>query len=94
MVLGVGQHLGVRLDNATELSLPIAVEHDPVDVVFGRWSARVPAVDARRVEPNVPRRARVVVGVKQSFDGALPQELARDSRGDTVRRHVSQHLVF
>ena len=46
VVLGVGDHLGMRFGDAAELRLPVAVEHDPVDLVLRRRAARVPAVGA------------------------------------------------
>ena len=36
MVLGVGAHLRVRFGDAAEFAFPVAVEHDPVDVVLRR----------------------------------------------------------
>ena len=46
VVLHVGAHLRMRLGDAAELRLPVAVEHDPVDVVLRRRTARLPAVGA------------------------------------------------
>jgi hypothetical protein len=43
---------------------------------------------------NVTSRAGVVVRIEQGFDRTVAQEVSGDGRSDTVRRHVSQHLVF
>ncbi len=93
VVLGVGDHLGMRLGHAAELGLPVAVEHDPVDVVLRRRTARLPAVGARRVEADVPGGAGGVVGIEQRLDGTLAEELPGDGRGDAVAGHVGQFLI-
>ena len=76
VVLHVGDHLGMRFGHAAELRLPVAVEHDPVDVVLRRRAARFPAVGARRVEPDVAGGAGGIVGIEQRLDRPLAEELA------------------
>src|SRR4051794_32601341 len=74
MVLGVGDHFGMRFSDAAEFSLPIAIIHDPVDLIFGWRPAGVPAIGAGGVETDVASRSRMVVRVQQSLDGSLSEE--------------------
>ncbi len=55
VILGVGDDLWVRLGNAAELRLPVAVEHDPVDMVSGGG----PLVSQRSVRDVLKRTCRV-----------------------------------
>ena len=93
VILGVGDHRGMRFGHAAELALPVAVEHDPVDLVLRRRAAGVPAVGARRVEANVRRGARGIVRIEQRLDRPLAEKLARDRRGDLVAGHIRQFLI-
>src|SRR6266511_1882627 len=82
----------MRFGDAAELRFPVAVEHDPVDVVLGRRTARVPAIRARCVETDVPRGAGVVIRIEQGLDGTFTEKLPGDCRGDAVAGHVGQLL--
>ena len=81
----------MRLGDAAELGLPVAVENDPVDVAAAELG--LPAVGFRRVEADVPGRAGRVVGIEQRLDWAFAEELPGDGRGDAVAGHVGQFLV-
>ena len=60
----------MRLGDAAELGLPVAVEDDPVDVAASR--IRLPAVRLRRGEVDVARRAGRVVGSSSALIGRSP----------------------
>ena len=83
----------MRLDDATELGLPLAVEHDPVDVVLRRRPAGVPAIGLRRREADVRRGASRIVRIEQRLDGPLALKGGGDAGRDPVAGRVSQILV-
>jgi len=93
MVLGVSDHLGMRFNDTAKFGFPVAVEHDPVDLVLRRRTARIPAVRARRVEPDVAGGAGGIVGIEQRLDGTLAEKLPGDGCGDAVAGHVGQFLI-
>lgn len=93
VVLCVGDHLGMRFSDAAELRLPIAVEHDPIDVVLRRRAARFPTLGTRRIEPDMPGGASRIVGIEQRLDRPLAEKLPGDRRGDAVAGHVGQFLI-
>ena len=93
VVLRVGAHARVRLGDAAELGLPVAVEDDPVDMVLRRRAARVPAVGLRRGEADVRRRAGRVVRIEQRLDRPLALKGCGDAGGDPVAGHVGEVLV-
>jgi len=94
MVLRVSDHSRVRFSDAAKFAFPIAVEHDPIDMVLRRRTACLPAVPARRVELRVVGGAVRVVGIGQRLDRTITYELAVDGRDDPVTGHIRKHFVF
>ena len=91
VVLDVGEHPGVRLGDAAELGLPVAVEDHPVEVAAARVG--LPAVGLRGGEADVGGGAGGVVGVEHRLDRALALEGVADAAGDAGARHVGQFLI-
>ena len=83
----------MRFRDAAELRLPVAVEHDPIDVVFGGG----PLVSQRSVRDVLNRTwlrgAGGIVGIEQRLDRTLAEKLPGDGRGDAVAGHVGQFLI-
>ena len=71
VVLDVGADRRLRLDEATELGLPVAVADYPVDVAAARVG--LPAGPLRGGEVDVNRRAGRVVGVEHGRDRAVAE---------------------
>src|SRR5882762_8534456 len=93
MVLGVRDYFLMRFGDAAGLGFPIAVEHDPVDMVLGWRTARIPTVRSGGGEPHVGCRAGRVVRVEQRLDGPLAFKRTCNTRCDAVACHVGKLLV-
>ena len=91
MVLDVGADLRVRLDEAAELRLPVAVADHPVDVAAARVG--LPAGRLRGGEVDVDRRAGRVVWVEHRGDGALAEVARHDAARDAGAGLIRQLLV-
>ena len=91
MVLDVGADLRVRLDEAAEFRLPVAVADHPVDVAAARVG--LPAGLLRGGEVDVDRRAGRVVGVEHRGDGALAEMPRHDAARDAGTGLIRQLLV-
>ena len=79
------------LGDAAELSLPVAVQDDPVDVAAVRRG--FPAELLGGVEAHEVGGAFRVVGVEHGLDGVLIDEFASDPGGDSLARDVGELLV-
>ena len=69
VVLHVGSDLRVRLGDAAELGLPIAIENHPIDVAA--TGAGLPAIGFRGSEVDVTGGACGIVGIEQRLDGTF-----------------------
>src|SRR6266851_5194520 len=81
----------MRLGDATELSFPIAIENDPIDMASAGVS--FPATGLGGVELHMDRRPDWVVRVRDHLDWGFPHSLARDRCGNALARYVSQLLI-
>ena len=91
LVLDVGTDLRMRLDDAAELRLPVAVAHHPVDVA--QALVRLPAGLLGRGEVDVSRRAGGIVGIEYRLDRALAEVALHDALSDALTGSVGELLV-
>ena len=69
VVFDVGAHARMRLRDTAKLGLPIAIQHDPVDVAAPR--VRFPTVGPRCVEANMGGGPNRIVSVEYCLDWPL-----------------------
>ena len=91
MIFDVCLNPWVRLGHAAKLSLPIAVENNPVDVTLP--SIRLPAVRFRCIEVHMDGGASRIVGVEYGLDRSLAYQGANNACGNAFAGHVGQFLV-
>jgi len=91
VIFDVGFDLRVRLGNTAELSLPIAIEDDPIDLASNRLCvSRPPTVPLGRSEVNVNGGAGRVVWVKQDLDRRFANRVRGDGGGNALAGHIGQ----
>ena len=93
VILDVGADLRMALRHAAELGFPVAIEDDPVEVGFRRWTLGVPTVGFRGIETDVLGVAGGIVRIEQGLDGTGVGECLGDAGGDLVAGQIRELLI-